>query len=94
MTYYQGETITIIATTKAITRALVNPTSSITITIKDPAGTTKAESQPMSNDSIGEYHYDYAIPSDATPGVWDVEVTASSGKPSIERHTFTVEAKI
>lgn len=94
MTYYQGETITLKATVKDTDRALANPTTSITVTVKDPAGTTKVDAQAMTNDSTGKYHYDYAIPSDATAGEWDVEVTASSGKPSIERHAFTVEAKL
>jgi uncharacterized protein YfaS (alpha-2-macroglobulin family) len=94
MTYYQGETITLNATVKTTARALVNPTTSITITVKDPDGTTKVDAQAMSNDSTGKYHYDYAIPSDATVGEWDVEVIASSGNPSIERYTFIVEAKL
>lgn len=94
MKYYQGETITIEATVKTTERALVNPTTSITITIKDPTGTTMVDAQAMTNDSTGKYHYDYAIPADATTGEWNTEVTASSGKPSIEQHKFTVEAKL
>lgn len=94
MTYYQGETITLKATVKDTDRALTNPTTSITITVKDSDGTTKVDAQAMTNDSTGKYHYDYAIPADATTGVWNVEVTASSGKPSIEQDTFTVEAKL
>lgn len=94
MTYYQGETITLKAIVKDTDRALANPTTSITITVKDPDSATKVDAQAMSNDSTGKYHYDYAIPSDATTGVWRVEVTASSGKPSLEQHSFVVEAKL
>jgi len=94
MTYYQGETITIEAIVKDTDRALSNPSTSIVVSVKDPDGVTKVDEQAMSNDSTGMYHYDYAIPSDAVVGVWDVQVTASSGKPSIEQHVFTVEAKI
>ena len=93
-THYQGETVVIEVSVTDTDRAATNPTTSITISISDPGGNAMVTDAAMTNDSTGKYHYDYAIPADATIGEWDAEVTASSGKPSIERCTFRVEAKL
>ncbi len=63
------------------------------IKIYDSAGVLKHTTTNPTLDSIGIYHVDYTIPSDAKPGnwrvIWKVE---KAGKPTIGVFTFNVTA--
>ena len=94
MGFYQGETVTVETSVRDSDNVLTNPTTSITISITDADGVARVTDQAMTNDSTGKYHYDHALPADAVAGVWVAEVTASSGKPSIEQLSFLVEESL
>lgn len=70
--------------------------STTTITIVDPAGTTKVNATAMTKSATGTYYHDYAIPSTSNLGTWNYNViaTGSSGRVTIVRSTFVVEAAI
>ena len=76
------------------TNGTLTNADSIVITIVDPAGTTQASAQAMTNDSTGKYHYDYLIAADAEKGEWQTEIKAVKGFTAIEQDEFTVMGAI
>lgn len=94
MPFQRSETVICrIEVRNAETGNLVDPATSMKITITDPSGAKKVDNQAMSPDALGKYHTDYTIPTDGGLGRWNVEYVATDGaRITIERDTFTVEA--
>ena len=61
--------------------ALTDPTTSITVTIVDPAGTTKVDNAAMTKHGTdtGVYDYFYNTVTDSVEGWWNGEVTTIDG---------------
>jgi hypothetical protein len=79
----RGETAYIYAEFRNLAGELVNPTTSIKISIWDKDGTLKIDGVAMAGpDATGKYHYAYPIPGTATPDenkAWTYRVEATSG---------------
>ena len=77
-TYLRGDTVVININIKnTLTNSPSNP-SSVKITIKNPAGTIVAGPSAMSNIAVGNYDYDYSIPSSLTVypfGIYDAMIS-------------------
>ena len=78
---------------------LVDPATSMHITITDPAGTrvipvaAPPATQSMVNDSVGMYHYDYTPGAAAILGWYRVHIVATdSTRVSISDGGFTLES--
>jgi len=70
----------------------VDPITSITITITDPDGTEVVSGAAMSKSAVGQYYYDYTIPSGAVKGCYLVKVTVTDGaRVTIEQEVFKVK---
>ena len=75
---------------------LVDPATTMTVTITDPDGTVVVGSpspQAMSQDSTGVYHYDYTPGPSTVLGWYLVHYVATDGaRVTIEDDGFTLEA--
>lgn len=93
MKYNQGETARMwVEIRDWDTNALTTPTSSTTVTLVDPEGTTAVGTLACSEDSTGKMYRDYTIGSTAAPGTWEGYFTATSGSiVTIEPFTFEVK---
>lgn len=87
--YYQGETFRQKAHITDADDVDIDPTT-IKITIEDSAGTKQVTTTAMTQDSMGYYHYDYDIPSDAELGQWTTEVIADKTQKAVEHDMFIV----
>ena len=95
MPFQRTETIVCkVEVRNAETGTLTDPATSMNLTITDPSGTKKVDNQSMlPKDSVGKYHLDYTLPSDAKVGKWIVEYVATDGtRVTLERDDFLVEA--
>jgi len=77
---------------------LVDPTTSIKVTINDPAGATKVTAQAMTKNgsNTGVYDYFYDTDADSAEGDWPGEVWVVDGSVPTERvsvGTFSFEVK-
>ena len=59
--------------------ALVDPTNSIEVTIKDKNGTIAVDEQAMTKSDTGIYTYDYNTTTSTTKGWYNVEVVVIDG---------------
>ena len=76
--------------------ALTDPTTSITVTIVDPAGTTKVDNVAMTKHATGVYDYFYNTAADSVEGNWVGEVTTGDGSGEDAKTaiaTFSFEVK-
>ena len=76
--------------------ALTDPTTSITVTIVDPAGTTKVDNVAMTKHGTGVYDYFYNTAADSVEGNWVGEVATvdgSGGGAKTAIATFSFEVK-
>ena len=78
MSFDIGETVICSVEVKNAAGKLVDPTTSMTISIKDPDGTEDLAPVGMNNDDEGEYHYDYQTTGKAT-GKYTAIYTATNG---------------
>jgi hypothetical protein len=70
---------------------LVDPTTSIKVTVVDSGGTKQVDDQAMSKAATGTYDYYYTLASDADEGWWQGEVWTVDGTyPSCESFGFEV----
>jgi len=88
--YYRGETYRQKAHVTDTDNADTDP-DTIKITIEDSASAKKITTIDMTKDSLGYYHYDYDIPSDAETGQWTTEVIANKTQIAIEHDAFIVK---
>ena len=68
--------------------------ATITIAIKDPAGSTRVvyDSDNLSTSATGVYAYDFQIPENIVDGDWHVNISATiGGRTSIKNVHFSVE---
>lgn len=82
--YQPGDTVRL-STTFTVGGTLTSPTA-VTLSVRDPAGTTTTPT-PV-NDSTGTYHYDYTA---ALPGLYAWKWTGTGTAAGIDEGTFTVE---
>jgi len=75
--FQRGETVEVYAEVKDQTGAFVDPTTSITTTITDSAGSAKISAQAMTKSDTGKYTYHYTLLADAALDWWVVEVTVT-----------------
>ena len=76
--------------------ALTDPTTSITVTIVDHAGTKKVDNAAMTKHGTGVYDYFYNTVTDSVEGNWVGEVTTvdgSGGGAKTAIATFSFEVK-
>lgn len=94
MIFYQvGETLRLNAVITDSNGNLYDP-SSVKIKINKPGGT---EALPLSNMmelSKGSYYYDYLIPNNLGTYKWSVTTTGFSGRITIVKNMFNVDAAI
>lgn len=66
---------------------------SVTITIKDSAGTAQVSGAAATNDSTGKYHYNYTLAAAPAKGMWEItwKVTKDS-IVTVARDSFEVVA--
>ena len=74
-----GETVICYATIRDANGVLVDPTTSVKITIKNPAGTVLTNDVAMTKDSQGLYHYDFQVTTGYANGWYTTRVTAVDG---------------
>lgn len=72
--FQRGETVEVHAEVKDSAGTLTDPTTSITVTYTDSAGTAKVTTQAMTKDTTGLYDYQHSLAADAAYGWWTVEV--------------------
>lgn len=87
--YYQGESVREKAHVTNAAGAFIDP-NTIVITIVDSEDAKKEDAEPMTWEALGNYFYDYLIPTDAALGKWKVEIKASTEFIAIEQDEFTV----
>ena len=86
-----GETVICSVEVKNDAGTLVDPATSMTITITDKLGAVKANAVAMTKDAVGKYHYD-AQTAGWIAGKCDVVYTATDGtRITIQRESFTLE---
>ena len=79
MTFQIGETVICSATVRNVAGALVDPSTSMKITITDSRNSIKVSNQNMSKDGTGEYHYDFDTSSLSLTGIYTVSYKATDG---------------
>lgn len=68
-----------------------NPATGVKITIINPTGDTVVDEADMSEDTVGEYHYDYNSPATANRGSYAVKYTAIDGtRITIAKTSFII----
>ena len=89
MTFQIGETVICSITVRDADGNLVDPSTSMKITITDSQKSVKVNDQAMINDSKGEYHYDFDTSSLSLAGIYTVTYKATDGsRISIEESTI------
>lgn len=56
-----------------------NPANGVSVLITDPADVVVVNDSLMTNDAVGEYHYDYNPLVGAVLGTYEVLITATDG---------------
>lgn len=85
--YQPGDLVPLEATFRNAAGALTNTT--VTLTVRDPAGATTTPTP--TNTSTGIYHYDYPLGTTPTAGVWEYIFAGTGAVTATERDTFVVE---
>lgn len=92
MKFLAGATVRIHTEIYDIDDALVDPTTSVTITITDPTGTAAVTNGAMSTSSTGIYDYYYTSTVDVKYGTWRFVIKATdSSYISYDSGTFVLE---
>jgi len=87
-----GETVICLVEIRNLGSALVDPATSMKISIVGSHGDEEVLDQNMVKDSTGKYHYDYQIPSTGLSGKYNVAYTATDGtRITILKESFNVE---
>ena len=90
-TFQVGETIICSVTVTNPSGTLVNPATSMSITIRSVNVATILAATAMTLDSTGKYHYDYASTGE-TPGTYTITYTATDGaRVTIQRDSLVLE---
>ncbi len=93
MIYQAGETIRLVATITDIDDAAADP-STTNIVINLPSGTEAVASTAMTQAATGSYYYDYTIPSTVGKYAYSVTGTGGTGRVTITKGAFIVDAAI
>ena len=87
-----GETVVCSITIKNAAGVLVDPATSIKITIEDPDGLKVVDDVAMNNDGVGLDHYDYTSPLTVKVGTYTVWYIAIDGaRTTKQKDTFELE---
>lgn len=70
-----GETIIISTEIRTSAGVLTTPATSTKITILDPFSNVVANAATMTEDSTGQFHYDYTIAADKGTYTWTITAT-------------------
>ena len=88
MDFHLGETVICSVTVRDADGVLADPSTSMKITITDSQKSVKVNDQAMTNDSKGEYHYDFDTSSLSLAGIYTIFYKATDGsRVSIEEDT-------
>ena len=79
MLFQAGETAVCSISIYNSAGALVDPATSVTISIWDEAGTKLVDAAAMTNDGVGLDHYNYTTPATGVKGQYKVIYTATDG---------------
>jgi len=79
MAFHPGETAICKATITDEDGKLVDPSTSMTVTITDNRNGIEVNDQDMVKDSVGQYHYDWNTSTDALSGKYRVFYKAVDG---------------
>ncbi len=77
MKFNRGETVICSCTVKNSSGTLVDPSTSMKITIKDLLNTVMVNDQSMTKDSAGTYHYDWGTSASIGKGIYSVYYKAT-----------------
>jgi len=77
--FQRGETVVLSLEVKNSAGSYVDPASTPTVKVKDPAGTVVVNEAQMVKDAVGKYHYDYTSADTAAPGSYNVRYRAVDG---------------
>lgn len=87
-----GETVICSVEVRNDADVLVDPATSMKITILNPYQTVVVNNVDMTKDAVGKYHYDYTLPSTASCGKYNAKYIATDGsRITISKDTFEVE---
>ena len=90
--FQRGETVVLSLEVKDSAGSYVDPASTPTIKVKDPAGTVVVNEGQMLKDAVGKYHYDYTSADTAALGPYNVRYKAVDGPRVTKlRDSFVVE---
>ena len=79
MAFHCGETVICSIEVRDADGNLADPSTSMNITITDNKNGCEVESQSMTKDSTGKYHYDWNTSADSILGIYYVVYTATDG---------------
>jgi len=92
MIFIRGETIICSVEIKDSDGTLVDPETSMKITIADSTNGAEVDNQAMSKDSTGKYHYDWTSTSANLMGVYKIKYIATNGtRISIQKDIIELE---
>jgi uncharacterized protein YfaS (alpha-2-macroglobulin family) len=91
MLYQLGETVICSVEVRNAAGTLVDPATSMKITITDNKNGTEVDDQAMTKDETGKYHYDWQTNTITAGGVYYILYTATNGtRISIMRDSVEV----
>lgn len=89
--FQQGETVVLSIVIKNAAGTLTSPATSTKITITSPTGTALVTDVAMTEDSVGNFHYDFLSP--AVNGTYTAKFVATdASRISIARAQFVIES--
>jgi len=87
--FVRGETVICSVTVKNSSGTLVDPTTSMKITVTNNINGIEVDDQAMTKDSTGMYHYDWTSAASSEKGNYDVFYKATDGaRISITKDAF------
>jgi len=90
--FQRGETVVLSLEVKNSAGSYVDPASTPTVKVKDPAGTVVVNEAQLVKDAVGKYHYDYTSADTAAVGPYNVRYKAVDGSRTTKlRDSFVVE---
>ena len=90
--FQRGETVVLNLEVKNSAGSYVDPASTPTVKVKDPAGTVVVNEAQLVKDTVGKYHYDYTSADTAAVGPYNVRYKAVDGSRTTKlRDSFVVE---
>lgn len=93
MRFEAGETVILEQVVVDAKTSAPRNVDALIVDITDPDGVSVVTAGSMTNDSVGNYHYDYTLPDLAPLGIYEVVYEAVSGsRTTRQRDSFEVHS--